>query len=66
MAINDKVVEREAVFLMSGQLVAPIIEKHPLEGYMSGAPAFSTGPPVTPSEQHLDHIIRVADWLLES
>jgi len=62
----EGVVERAQVFVMAERLVAPIVEKNPPEKYRAGAPPLSTGSEVTPGEQHLDHIIRVADWLLES
>jgi len=47
-------------------LIEPIVETHGLKPVTSGAQIFST-PAVesTPVEQHIDQIIRVAEWFRE-
>ena len=49
----------------AAQVVNPIVEKHPLQKQVSGnilvhASSYS------PAEQHIDLILRVADWLLDN
>lgn len=56
---------RKSIFHISTKLVEPIIEKHGLKEYKMGAAAFVSGSTVTPAEQHIDLILRVANWILE-
>lgn len=49
----------------ASQLVASIIAEHGLEIYKGAAPAFSTPSIFTKVDQHIDHIMNVANWLLQ-
>lgn len=62
---RSKLLRRETVFLMASQLVGPIVEKHGLEPTKSAWVQADSGYTITAVEQHLDHILRVANWLLE-
>lgn len=47
------------------EMVDPIVEQYGLETYQAGAifaPSFKS----TPVDQHIDHIIHVAEWLMET
>jgi hypothetical protein len=55
---------RERIFIKAGTLVAPIVEQHGIEDHQDGGAIFVRGVNVTAVEQHLEHIMRVADWLL--
>lgn len=55
--------ERFQAFLTAKTLIDPLVEKHGLTEVRSGAP-FQVTYTNTPVEQHLEHILRVADWLL--
>ena len=46
-------------------VVDPLVEQHGLEPYQMGAPAFTRGSTVTKVDQHIDNLLRVADWLLD-
>lgn len=63
--ITDNLLIRQAAFNEAGKMIDPIIEQHHLVDYKSSSMAFTTGTTVTCVEQHLDAIIRVADWLME-
>jgi hypothetical protein len=45
--------------------VEPIIEKHGLVQHRVGNIVATTAT-FSPVDQHIDHIVRVADWLLET
>ena len=56
--------QRYDVWLIASQMVDPIIEKHGIELVQTGqmfGPSFK----VTAVEQHIDHILKVADWLMD-
>lgn len=46
------------------KLIEPLVEKHEIETYRTGAP-FAQSSVTTKIDQHLEHILTVADWLLE-
>lgn len=56
--------ERLAAFNAAKDLVESIVEKHGLEPTKLGAPAFTNAPVLTNVDQHVGHILDVADWLL--
>lgn len=62
---SDEVVERRKVFVEAGRMIDDIITQHGLKEYKMAAPAFVSGSTVTPAEQHIDLILRVANWLLQ-
>lgn len=62
--INSAVLHRRDVWEIAKDLVSTIIETHGLELYRTGSP-FIPSATYTTVEQHLDHIERVATWLLE-
>lgn len=63
----EEVAAREAVWNVATELVIPIIEDHGLEEYRAGPQNILVPGPhlVTKVDQNIDHIIRVADWLLD-
>lgn len=58
--------EKLRAWQMAMELVEPIIEKHGLETYKTGAPNIFAPPTATFTavDQHIDNTIRVADWLM--
>lgn len=63
--ITDNLLIRQAAFNEAGKMVDPLVEKHGLTEYKSNSTMLAQGSTVTLVEQHLDAIIRVADWLME-
>lgn len=55
--------EKLQAWQMASELVEPIIEKHGLEKYSSGV-IFQSTSTFTAVDQHVDHILRVANWLM--
>lgn len=55
--------ERLQAFQLASELIKPIIEEHPLEMVQTGA-IFGPFSKFTPVDQHIDHTMRVANWLL--
>jgi hypothetical protein len=62
MITNDDVVSRKVVWEMAQEMVLPLIEDHGLKEYTIGQ-EFRTSV-VTKVDQNLEHIERVANWLL--
>ena len=62
----DEVAKRRAVWESAEELVAPIVLVHGLEAYNTGTNIFAQSTKMTPVDQHVEVIIRVADWLLDS
>lgn len=58
-------VDRGFLFVKAKDLVDPIVEQHGLKPRRSAAPFFGIGYEISSAEQHVDLIIRVADWLSE-
>jgi hypothetical protein len=56
--------ERLAAFNAAKDLVAPIVEQHGLDVTKMSAPAFAQASSLTKVDQHISHILDVADWLL--
>lgn len=54
----------EALITANG-FVEPIIDKHGLEPYVLGSSIFNPTSKFTKVDQHLDQVLRIADWLLE-
>ena len=63
--ITDNLLIRQAAFNEAGKMVDPLVEKHGLTPYRAPGVAFTTPSTISNVEQHLDAIIRVADWLME-
>lgn len=57
--------ERLEAWKAAEELVAPIIEKHTLEPHKGSAMAFNIPPTFTKVDQHIGHIMDVANWLLK-
>lgn len=51
-------------WLEASTLIESLIEKHGLESYVIGGSVVGGGSTMTKMDQHLDHIERVARWLL--
>lgn len=64
MPTNEEVARRITTWNTARDMVQPIVAIHGLEEYRSGAP-FGQQSTFTKVDQHLDHIMHVADWLLE-
>lgn len=60
----EDVAHKKIIFEMARDLVEPLTEKYELQTVRTGS-VFTTISETTPIEQHLDHILRVADWLVE-
>lgn len=56
--------EKLDAWIKASELIKPIIDEHTLEVYKSGAIPFGPSSTVTKVDQHIDHNMRVADWLL--
>lgn len=56
--------ERLAAFNAAKELIEPIVDKHGLEPVKMAAPAFTQTSTLTQVDQHISHILDVADWLL--
>lgn len=56
--------ERLAAWSKAEEIVERIVDKHGLELYKSGPP-FGHVSTYSPAEQHIEHILKVADWLLD-
>lgn len=63
--VNDNVIQKLVVWKEAETLVSPIISKYGLGQHATGPNVFSQTTKVTPVDQHIGHIMRVADWLLE-
>ena len=57
--------QRRVVWDWASEMVAPIVEQHELKEYSMGS-TFNRVSTTTVVDQHLDHIMRVADWLLDT
>lgn len=65
MAVDpEEVIKRRIVFETADTMVQPLVNQHDLKDHNSG-PVFTSNP-VTKIDQHITHILRVADWLLET
>lgn len=60
MSVRQKV----DLWKMASQLIDPMIEQHGIELVTSG-PMFGPTYKTTKIEQHINHIISVADWLAD-
>ncbi len=70
MIDNETLEQRKVAFEVARALLQPICEVFPLEAYRittSSSGPFSTPPGITmtPSEQVINMIITVADWLMD-
>lgn len=45
-------------------MVQEIVDQHGLEDQKMGGPVFRSSPTITKVDQHLQHIVHIADWLL--
>lgn len=57
--------QRLVAWSAAAEAVKPIVEQHGLEPYGAGGNIFAPTTRFTKVDQHIDHIMRVADWLLE-
>jgi hypothetical protein len=55
---------RKEAFISAGILIDPIVEKHEIEDIRDGA-VFGPFTTSTAVNQHINHILYVADWLLK-
>jgi hypothetical protein len=56
--------ERLAAFNAAKEIVNSIVEQHGLEPVKMQAAAFTNPSTLTVVDQHISHILEVADWLL--
>jgi len=56
--------QRFDVWEIASKMVAPIIEQHDLEVLTTGN-AFTNSFKTSKVEQHIEHILKVADWLMD-
>lgn len=56
--------EKPEAWATASGLVEPIVQQHGLEDYKGGANFMTTGSTFSKVEQHIDHILHVAEWLL--
>lgn len=62
----EQIVTRGLIWEKADQMVAPLVEQHGIEKVTFGGGLFPTTTDVlTPIDQHISSIIRVADWLLK-
>ena len=64
MARKMTIKQRFDVWEIASKMVAPLIEQHGIELVQTGqmfGPSFKT----TAVEQHIEHILKVADWLMD-
>lgn len=60
----EKLRVRLNAFNMAAGLVDPMVLNHGLAEYQTRNPILGSGTTITVVDQHIDHIIRVAEWLL--
>lgn len=60
----EEVASRGIVWDSASIRVGSLVEQHGLEEFRTGAP-FQHQTTITKIDQHIDQIIRVADWLLD-
>lgn len=58
------IIKRSIAWDMAVGKIEPLVNVHELESYRGPAQAFSSGPMYTKVDQHVEHILRVANWLL--
>jgi hypothetical protein len=56
--------DRVEAWKIAVTLVDPIVEKHGLDAVKLPSPAFTYPPISTKVDQHVEHILRVASWLI--
>lgn len=54
---------RQEAWNIATELIDPIIAEHGLETFRTGPP-FGHTTTFTKVDQHIDHVIRIADWLI--
>lgn len=62
--MDKRVAYREKVFIKASVMLEPLVEQHGIEDHQDGGQLFVRGVTVTAIDQHLDHIMRIADWLM--
>lgn len=63
--MDKRIAHREQIFIKASVMLEPIVEQHGIADHRDGGSAiFVSAPMVTKIDQHLDHIMRVADWLM--
>jgi hypothetical protein len=66
MSINqDRIIEKRIALQNAKEVLDPIVEQHGLDDFKNVTNAFSNNVQ-TKVQQHLDHIITLADWFLDS
>lgn len=61
---EGRIQHREKIFIKASVMLEPLVEQHGIEDHQDGGQLFVRGVTVTAIDQHLDHIMRVADWLM--
>lgn len=61
----EKFSEKLLAFGAAAELVQPIVEQHGLETMGVGGNLMAPATKLSAVDQHVDQIIRLADWLLE-
>lgn len=64
--LDEQVQRRIEVFNIAARMVSGLVLEHGLETYTNAGSILVNGYNVTKVDQHLDHILRVADWLLDT
>lgn len=65
MGVTAQARDRLEALEMARDFVAPIVEQHGLFPFNTGANVFVVGAKTTAVDQHLCHVMVVADWLLQ-
>lgn len=60
---TNEIIKRKVIFETAAEMIDPIIEHHGLDSYRTGGSYTSPGYTTTKVDQHIAHIIYVANWL---
>lgn len=59
----ERIIERKAVWDIASEMVSSIVKEHPLEP-LRGGKAFVESFTTSEADQHVDLILRAAQWLM--
>lgn len=62
--MDKRIAHREQIFIKASVMLEPLVEQHGIEDHKDGGAIFVNGATVTKIDQHIDHIMRIADWLM--
>lgn len=66
MAIDhEEIAIRESVWVKANEMVGPLADEHGFEKVVFSSGFWTQTDVITPVEQHITAIMRVADWLLK-